>query len=228
LKRLFVVFLTMRTDYIIVAVVSYLIGSIPFGYILVRLFKKQDIRTTGSGNIGATNVARTAPGLGIATLLLDGLKGFLPLWFLGRHILISYDADVSGGVMLLSLAALFAVLGHMFPVWLKFHGGKGVATAAGVFLALSPKAIGLSLLVFLVIFVVTHYVSLASIVATACFPAFAYGLENWRQRSLLVTSILISLLIIVKHHENIRRLVSGTENKFGKKKVEAMTAGTKD
>jgi len=221
----------MRTDYIIVAVAAYLIGSIPFGYVLVRLFKKQDIRTTGSGNIGATNVARTAPGLGIATLVLDGLKGFLPVWFLGRHVPISHDVDVTGGAMLLSLAALFAVLGHMFPVWLKFHGGKGVATAAGVFLALSPKAIGLSLLVFLVIFVVTHYVSLASILATACFPAFAYWVGNpwlWRQRSLLVTSILISLMIIVKHHENIRRLVSGTENKFGKKKVEAATAGTKD
>src|SRR5260370_12567818 len=111
----------MRTDYIIVAVAAYLIGSIPFGYVLVRLFKKQDIRTTGSGNISATNVARTAPGLGIATLVLDGLKGFLPVWFLGRHIPISYDADVSGGLMLLSLAPLFAVLRHIFPLCLQLH-----------------------------------------------------------------------------------------------------------
>jgi glycerol-3-phosphate acyltransferase PlsY len=209
----------MRTDYIIAAVAAYLIGSIPFGYLLVLIFKKEDIRTTGSGNIGATNVARTAPGLGIATLVLDALKGFVPVWFISRHLLISYDADISGGVMLLSLAALFAVLGHMFPVWLKFRGGKGVATAAGVFLALSPKAIGLSLLVFLVIFVATRYVSLGSILATASFPVFAYSLDKsfWEARSLFLASVLISILIIVKHHENIRRLINGTESKFGKK-----------
>jgi glycerol-3-phosphate acyltransferase PlsY len=209
----------MRMDYIIASAAAYLIGSIPFGYILVRLFMKQDIRTTGSGNIGATNVARTAPGLGIATLILDALKGFLPVWFICRYI--------SGGTMLVSLAALFAVLGHMFPAWLGFRGGKGVATAAGVFLALSPKAIGLSLLVFLVVFAVTRYVSLASILATACFPAFMYGFlksADLDAMPLLAASILISLLIIVKHHENIRRLLSGTENKFGKKKVEAVTA----
>src|SRR5260370_21690704 len=104
----------MRTDYIIVAVVAYLIGSIPFGYILVRLFKKQDIRTTGSGNIGATNVARTAPALGIATLALDALKGYLPVWFLYNRILISYDANVNVGNILIALVLLFAVLGHMF------------------------------------------------------------------------------------------------------------------
>jgi acyl phosphate:glycerol-3-phosphate acyltransferase len=221
----------MRMDYIIVSVVAYLIGSIPFGYLLVRIFKKQDIRATGSGNIGATNVARTAPILGIATLLLDGLKGFLPVWFLGRYILISYDADVSGGAMLLSLAALFAVLGHMFPVWLRFRGGKGVATAAGVFLALSPKAVVLSMLVFVVVFVVTRYVSLGSILAAASFPVFAYSFEKsspWEIRWLLLTSILISVMIVAKHHENIRRLLGGTENKFGRKKVESQPLSTKE
>jgi len=212
-------------DYIIVPAIAYLIGSIPFGYILVRLFKKQDIRTTGSGNIGATNVARTAPVLGIATLVLDALKGYLPTFVLSAY---AYDhAHVSHRSLLAALAALFAVLGHMFPVWLGFRGGKGVATAAGVFLVLCPQAIGLSLLVFLVVFAVTRYVSLASILATAFFPVFAYVLLKsaaWDTRPLLAASILISLLIIVKHHENIRRLVSGTENKFGKKKVEAVTA----
>lgn len=221
----------MRLDYIIAAGAAYLIGSIPFGYILVRLFRKQDIRTTGSGNIGATNVARTAPGLGIATLALDVLKGFFPIWFLGRYVLISYDATVTRGTMLVSLAALFAVLGHMFPIWLRFRGGKGVATAAGVFLALSPTSIGLSLLVFLVVFAVTGYVSLGSILAAASFPLFAYRFLDPRGlilKPLLITSILISLLIIVKHHENIRRLASGTESKFGKKKTEAVAAKMKD
>jgi len=213
--------------YIIVAAVSYLLGSIPFGYILVKLFLKQDIRATGSGNIGATNVARTAPGLGIATLVLDALKGFLPVWFIGRYILISYNADVTGGAVLISLAALFAVAGHIFPVWLGFRGGKGVATATGVFLVLCPQAVGLSLLVFLVVLVVTRYVSLASILATACFPLFAYALlrsASWNTKPVLLASVVISILIIVKHHENIRRLFSGTENKFGKKKAAAVTA----
>jgi len=219
--------LHMRMDYIIVPAVAYLIGSIPFGYILVRLFKKQDIRATGSGNIGATNVARTAPGLGIATLVLDALKGFLPVWFIGRYILISYDADVTGGAVLISLAALFAVAGHVFPVWLGFRGGKGVATATGVFLVLCPQGVGLSLLVFLVVLVVTRYVSLASILATACFPVFAYALlrsASWNTKPVLLASVVISILIIVKHHENIRRLFSGTENKFGRKKAAAITA----
>jgi len=217
----------MRMNYIIVPAVAYLIGSIPFGYILVRLFKKQDIRATGSGNIGATNVARTAPGLGIATLVLDALKGFLPVWFIGRYILISYDADVTGGAVLISLAALFAVAGHIFPVWLGFRGGKGVATATGVFLVLCPQAVGLSLLVFLVVLVVTRYVSLASILATACFPLFAYALlrsASWNTKPVLLASVVISILIIVKHHENIRRLFNGTENKFGRKKAAAITA----
>ena len=217
----------MRMNYIIVPAVAYLIGSIPFGYILVRLFKKQDIRATGSGNIGATNVARTAPGLGIATLVLDALKGFLPVWFIGRYILISYDADVTGGAALISLAALFAVVGHVFPVWLGFRGGKGVATATGVFLVLCPQAVGLSLLVFLVVLVVTRYVSLASILATACFPLFAYALlrsASWNTKPVLLASVVISILIIVKHHENIRRLFNGTENKFGRKKAAAITA----
>ena len=207
----------MRMNYIIVPAVAYLIGSIPFGYILVRLFKKQDIRATGSGNIGATNVARTAPGLGIATLVLDALKGFLPVWFIGRYILISYDADVTGGAVLISLAALFAVAGHIFPVWLGFRGGKGVATATGVFLVLCPQAVGLSLLVFLVVLVVTRYVSLASILATACFPLFAYALlrsASWNTKPVLLASVVISILIIVKHHQNIARMLRHTESKF--------------
>src|SRR5207248_7976620 len=121
-------------DYVAVAVIAYLCGSIPFGYILVRVFRGQDVRATGSGNIGATNVARTAPVLGVATLLLDGFKGFLPVHaVLGLGI--SYDA--THFERMLAVAALCAVLGHLFPLWLKFRGGKGVATAVGAFLALA-------------------------------------------------------------------------------------------
>lgn len=215
----------MPMDYIMVPAIAYLFGSIPFGYILVRLFRHEDIRMTGSGNIGATNVARTAPGLGIVTLILDTVKGYIPVFVVSAY---AYDhAQVSHGSLLPALAALFAVIGHMFPVWLRFRGGKGVATAAGTFLVLCPQAVGLALLVFLIVFAVTRYVSLGSILAAVSVPVFVYLLnrsETWDTRPLLVSSILIAILIILKHHQNIRRLIAGTESKFGKKKVEAATA----
>jgi len=215
----------MPMDYIIVPAIAYLFGSIPFGYILVRLFRHEDIRATGSGNIGATNVARTAPILGIATLILDALKGYLPVYLLSAY---AYDhAQVSHRSLLPALAALFAVLGHMFPVWLRFRGGKGVATAAGVFLVLCPPAIGLSVIVFLIVLAVTRYVSLASMLAAVSVPVFVFLFtrsESWETRPLLVSSIVIAILIILKHHQNIRRLISGTENRFGSKKVEPATA----
>jgi glycerol-3-phosphate acyltransferase PlsY len=114
----------------------------------------------------------------------------------------------------MGLAAIFAILGHIFPVWLKFRGGKGVATGVGVFLALVPKAVLIVLGIFAVIFVIFRYVSLASIIATAAFPAIAYALVNGDQRYLLPFMCLSSLLIIVKHHQNIRRLLSGTESRL--------------
>ncbi|MGC2695158.1 MAG: glycerol-3-phosphate acyltransferase, partial [Candidatus Angelobacter sp.] len=135
--------------YLIVAVMAYLVGSIPFGYLLVRTFRGEDIRLTGSGNIGATNVARSgAKGLGIATLLLDALKGVLAVWL--AAVLAGSKLNLCGDFValpcvsasrLMSAAALAAVLGHVFPVWLRFKGGKGVATALGVFCVLFPKAI---------------------------------------------------------------------------------------
>jgi glycerol-3-phosphate acyltransferase PlsY len=202
--------------YLIVALISYFCGSIPFGYILVRIFKGQDVRQSGSGNIGATNVARTNPLLGLATLILDGAKGYLPLHFL----LLQRAADP-----LIALAALFVVLGHMFPIWLKFRGGKGVATAVGVFLALSPKPLGLSFLVFVLVFVATRYVSLASLLSTATFPIFALWVGKMlTTQPVFISSVVISLLIILKHHSNIRRLLNGTESRLGKKPAEALAS----
>jgi len=202
----------MKT-YIIVALISYLLGSIPFGYILVKLFLKQDIRATGSGNIGATNVARSgAKGLAIATLLLDALKGFIAVGIVLGTIE-SYSQDWTFP----ALAALCSIIGHMFPVWLTFKGGKGVATGVGAFLGLAPAAIGLSLILFVVVVATTRYVSLGSILAAAGFPFLAYFVRDISGAALLLI-VLSSGLIILKHHENIRRLIAGTESKFGGKK----------
>ena len=193
---------------------AYLLGSIPFGYLLVRIFRKQDIRATGSGNIGATNVARSgAKGLGIATLLLDLGKAFAAVK-IAQHISPgNYDLAVA--------AAVAAILGHVFPVWLGFRGGKGVASALGVFFALTwPSALAI-LGIFLVVFLITRYVSLASIIAAAVFPLFGFYFVPFKTPIVIVGFLFIPLLIIVKHHENIRRLLAGTESRFGSRKVPA-------
>lgn len=200
------------TSWLICIPLAYLLGSIPFGYLLVKAFREEDIRSTGSGNIGATNVARSgAKGLAIATLLLDLGKGFVAVE-IAKHIAPgNYDLAVA--------AAVAAILGHVFPVWLGFRGGKGVASALGVFLALSwPTALS-ALAIFLVIVILTRYVSLASILSSAALPFF--GLHFVRQRSpiLLAGFFFIPVLIIVKHRQNIRRLLSGTENRFGSRKA---------
>jgi glycerol-3-phosphate acyltransferase PlsY len=193
---------------------AYLLGSIPFGYLLVKIFRKQDIRATGSGNIGATNVARSgAKGLGITTLLLDCGKAFLAVK-LAQHIAPdNYDLAV--------VAAIAAILGHVFPIWLGFRGGKGVASALGVFLALSPAATGCTFAIFLVIVLITRYVSLASIIGSAFFPFFGLYFVRYRTPIVIAGYLFIPLLIIVKHHANIRRLLAGNESRFGKKKAAA-------
>jgi glycerol-3-phosphate acyltransferase PlsY len=193
---------------------AYLLGSIPFGYVLVKTFRKQDIRATGSGNIGATNVARSgAKGLAIATLLLDLGKAFLAVK-IAQHILPgNYDLAV--------VAAVAAILGHVFPVWLRFRGGKGVASALGVFLALTWPGALATLTFFIVIFLLTRYVSLASIVAAAAFPLFGLHFVPLRTPIVIAGFLFIPLLIIVTHRQNIRRLLSGTENRFGSPKVAA-------
>jgi len=200
---------------------AYLLGSIPFGYLLVRVFLKQDIRASGSGNIGATNVARAgAKGLGIATLLLDlgkGLVAVLLAFFIARHTLLAFTG--AQAFDLATLAGVAAVVGHCFPVWLAFRGGKGVATALGVFLALVPHATLCILGVFVVVVLLTRYVSLASIIAAIAFPLFAFYFV-YRPSPLVIFGFLaIPLLICVKHWGNVQRLMAGTESRFGSKKV---------
>jgi len=192
--------------------IAYLLGSIPFGYLLVRIFKKQDIRSFGSGNIGATNVARTgAKGLGIATLLLDLGKAFAAVE-IARHVApANYDLAVA--------AAIAAILGHCFPIWLGFQGGKGVASALGVCLALTwQSAVGI-LIVFAIIVLLTRFVSLASVIAAASLPIFAFYFVPQRTPIIIAGFLFIPLLIIVKHHANIRRLLAGTESRFGSRKA---------
>ena len=199
----------------IIAVLSYLLGSIPFGYLLVRIFRGEDVRQSGSGNIGATNVSRKSPVLGVLTLLLDALKGT-------AAVVLSYKvADRMVAIPTLeqmALAALVAVIGHMFPVWLKFRGGKGVATGLGSFVLIAPKAVLVAVFVFILVVAISRYVSLGSIVAVAAFPIAAWLIGQFDISPIALAMIsLASLLIVVRHHENIRRLFAGTESRLGAK-----------
>ncbi|MDR3775560.1 MAG: glycerol-3-phosphate 1-O-acyltransferase PlsY [Terracidiphilus sp.] len=208
--------------YIVIVVAAYLLGSIPTGFLLMRMFRHQDIRSFGSGNIGATNVLRSGgKGLGAATFVLDMLKGSASV-YLGA-VLGAWLAPNAPVQNMQALAALCAVLGHMFPVWLRFKGGKGVATGFGVFLVAAPVAALISISLFAVIFAFTRYVSLASIVGAGSFPFFAWmfawltvsGKRSW---FFIAVQCAVALLIIVKHHQNIRRLLAGTESRIGAKK----------
>ncbi len=183
---------------------GYLVGSIPFGVVLTRLAGTADLRSIGSGNIGATNVLRTGHmGLAAATLLFDVLKGTLAVlvmdWLWGRdHALI---------------AGLGAFLGHLFPVWLKFRGGKGVATYLGILLGLAPwPGAAAFAAIWLVVAALTRYSSLAALVASAATPAVLWANDD-RQEALLF--VLLTVLVFVIHHANIARLMSGTEGKIG-------------
>jgi glycerol-3-phosphate acyltransferase PlsY len=199
--------------YLLSIAIGYLLGSIPVGYLLVRTFQGVDIRQSGSGNIGATNVARSSPVLGMATLILDALKGLLAvgvtLYWIGPRW--------GGPIMIIAgLAALSAVVGHMFPVWLGFRGGKGVATGLGSFVMLAPKAILVMVVLFLGIVLASRYVSLGSLIVVALFPLLACLLDGYRHApTALVFMTLASILIVAKHHQNIRRLMAGTENRLG-------------
>jgi glycerol-3-phosphate acyltransferase PlsY len=201
----------------IIAALSYLLGSIPFGYLLVRMFRGEDVRQSGSGNIGATNVSRKSPLLGGLTLLLDALKGSAAV-----GVGYVFSDRIPGGVLPyreMSMAALVAVIGHMFPVWLKFRGGKGVATGLGSFVVIAPKVVLVAAGIFIAVVVLFRYVSLGSIIAVASFPLLVYEMRAYGNVPMaLAFMTATSLLIIARHNQNIRRLLSGRENRVGAKR----------
>ncbi|MBM3788813.1 MAG: glycerol-3-phosphate 1-O-acyltransferase PlsY [Acidobacteria bacterium] len=185
------------------APLAYFLGSVPFGYVFYKLTTGKDIRRAGSGNIGATNVFRKSRWIGILTLLADGGKGYLAVLL---------AAWLGAGPEWQAAAAVAAIAGHVFSVWLGFKGGKGVATGCGAYLALAPAAVGTTLAVFVLTVLATRFISLASILAAATFPlwAFLYGVPH----PLLAGALLGSAIIIAKHHQNLRRLMAGTESKL--------------
>lgn len=188
---------------------AYLVGSIPFGYLIVRLRGGGDVRETGSGGTGATNVTRRAgKWAGLLTLVLDCLKGTL-VALLARRFL----AEGTGVDWWVVAASLAAVVGHVFPVWLGFRGGKGVATGLGVFLGLAPLAVLCALPVFVLVVWLTRYVSLGSVTAAALLPLFVW-LTGGKQMPLLTAAALGGALIVLMHRANLGRLLSGTENKL--------------
>lgn len=194
---------------VVLTIVAYLFGAIPFG-LLVAKSKGVDIRSQGSGNIGATNVLRViGKGWGVFTLVLDALKGFIPAFYFPMLA----KLDPEWGV----LFGLAAIMGHSFPVYLKFKGGKGVATSAGMLLGVAPLAVGIGIGVWIVCMVVWRYVSLASLAAAATIAVAVWIVED---KGLIVNSALTALgvMVIWLHRANMKRLLNGTESRMGKKK----------
>lgn len=187
-------------------VIAYLLGSIPFGYLLVKWRTGVDVRSAGSGNIGATNVLRTTGrAAGVVTLLLDIGKGYVAVWIASR---------LTGGVELWeSTAALAVMAGHAYPVFLRFHGGKAVASFIGAFLRLTPLPLIAALIVFLGVAVWTRHISLGSIAAAATFPLAVWLIlqASW---PVMAASILAAVFVIYRHSSNIERLHTGTEHVF--------------
>jgi glycerol-3-phosphate acyltransferase PlsY len=205
------VILSTTAFYIIAAIAGYLAGSIPFGLLLTKIAGAGDIRAIGSGNIGATNVLRTGrKGLAALTLLLDGLKGIAVVLLAATQ-----SVDIA------AIAGLAAVIGHNFPVWLKFKGGKGVATTSGVLMAISwPVGVAFCS-TWILVFAITRYSSLAAIVALAAAPFYAYlfSIYGYSNVSVIVLAAILATLGIVRHHANIRRLLRGEESRFVRKRA---------
>jgi glycerol-3-phosphate acyltransferase PlsY len=217
-----------------IVTLAYLLGSIPFGYLIVRASKRADIRETGSGGTGATNVSRRAgKGAGVLTLLLDAFKGTAAVVItkvLGlptveaHHLVLAFRQDANNFASIenpywwLAAAAIAVIVGHIFPVWLGFRGGKGVATGVGVFLVLAPLAVAIAGVIFLVIVLLTRYVSLGSIVAAAAIPLLiliqSYVTPRIDFWPLMTAAVACAALIIFAHRANIQRLINRTETRF--------------
>ena len=204
---------------IITLAISYLLGSIPFGYLLVRIFRGEDVRLSGSGNIGATNVSRKSPALGALTLFLDATKGFAAVQFASTYW--HFSASDNRHQLMMAASALFAVVGHMFPVWLKFRGGKGVATALGAFLRFAPAAVLVAIGIFILTVLISRRVSLGSIITAALFPSIVWTLKISRDPGVLTLVGVAALLIIFRHYQNILRLLSGEEPRFSMRRKSA-------
>ncbi|MBI3849368.1 MAG: glycerol-3-phosphate 1-O-acyltransferase PlsY [Verrucomicrobia bacterium] len=199
----------------VVAVAAYLLGSIPTGY-LMGCAKGIDIRTVGSGNIGATNVFRfLGKPAGVFVLVADGLKGFAASAWLCDVLLRWLSVPDSEAETHRIIAGIAAVLGHNYTCWLKFKGGKGIATSGGVYFALAPLAAGIALGAWIILFALTRYVSIASIASAVALPTAVWFTKDSVTLGIVTTAI--GLLAIVKHRENIKRLLNGTERRFGKK-----------
>lgn len=206
-------------SFLLAAVAGYLLGSIPTGYLAGRL-RGIDIRQVGSGNIGATNVFRIlGKPAGIIVLVIDGLKGYAACAWVADLILNWFPAHAGEGQALRIVAGLSAILGHNFTCWLKFRGGKGIATSAGVLAALVPGALLIVICIWAIVFALTRYVSLASIAGSLALPP-----ATWiTQQSVVLTIVTAAMaaLAVYKHRSNIQRLINGTENRFGAKPREA-------
>jgi len=197
----------------LILAVAYLIGSIPSGYLIVRATEGEDVREKGSGGTGATNVSRSAgKGAGILTLILDVIKGVFVVFLAG----ILSDGLFPFADWTIAFAGVLAILGHIFPVWLRFRGGKGVATALGVFLMLEPIVVVIALVVFAITFALTRYVSLASLVAISSITIAILALTLFDPFELpnAIAALLSAGLVIFAHRANIQRLIAGSEPKF--------------
>ena len=209
------------TSYLVVAIAGYLLGSIPTGYLVGRA-RGVDIRTVGSRNMGATNVFRTlGKGLGIFVLVVDGLKGFAACawvctWLFGMLTVAPEDQSVHR-----IISGIAAVLGHNYTCWLKFKGGKGIATSAGVYFALAPLAAILAIIAWIILFAATRYVSVASIAASIALPTAVWFTQDSVLLGVVTTGL--GVMAIYKHKANIQRLRAGTENKIHFKKQKALT-----
>lgn len=214
-----------------VVIIAYLFGSVPFGYLIVRATQGADVRETGSGGTGATNVSRRAgKAAGVLTLVLDALKGAaaaviaklilgLAVLELSSAVRPHYEGAFESAYWWLAAAAIAVIVGHIFPIWLRFRGGKGVATGVGVFLILTPIAVALALVIFVLVVWRTRYVSLGSILAAVSIPLFLLMQHEFIQPveslpPMMSAAMVGAALIVFAHRENIRRLISGNENRF--------------